>query len=148
MWTLNAPLFFLYDSNLHKYGLYSLSSISEQNLPLEPIIKHILSHSSEIIRYTGDNRWKRFLLPFWELYRTIVAMFIEAPTMTMFVIGLPASVLSIVCYCLFCLPNESAMDERQQFYRDMAEEVAQAEQMDIEPESDEQPKSLTDKKDD
>lgn len=40
------------------------------------------------------------------------------------------------------------MDERQQFYRDMAEEVAQAEQMDIEPESDEQPKSLTDKKDD
>ncbi len=34
-------------------------------------------------------------------------MFIEAPFLSMLIIGLPASILSIVCYCLCCLPNET-----------------------------------------
>ena len=138
VWTLEEPLFFLYDSNQHQYGLYSLS---HPNRPLEEILDHLLSHSSQIVHYTGDNRWKRFLRPFWELYRTIVAMFIEAPTITMFVIGLPASILSIVCYCLFCLPNESSMDERERYY-------GEVEEVNDESMPNELPKSTTDKKDD
>ncbi len=39
-------------------------------------------------------------------------MFIEAPLLSMLVIGLPSAILSIICYCLCCLPNETFMDER------------------------------------
>ncbi|CAF5118309.1 unnamed protein product [Rotaria magnacalcarata] len=39
-----------------------------------------------------------------------MAMFTEAPFFSMLIIGLPASVLSIVCYCLCCLPNETMND--------------------------------------
>lgn len=113
VWTLEDPLFFLYDSNDRKYGIYPLSTMIHQNIPIESVIDEITSKYSEIIQHTGNNWRKRLLRPFWELYRTLIAMFIEAPGLSMLIMGLPSAILSIICYCLCCLPNESMMDERE-----------------------------------
>jgi hypothetical protein len=75
------------------------------------ILDYITSNYSQIIQHTGNTWTKRLFRPFWEFYRTIIAMFIQAPLLSMLIIGLPSSVLSIVCYCLFCLPNETLMDD-------------------------------------
>jgi hypothetical protein len=107
VWTLAEPLFFLYDSTQRKYGIYPLSSIIDQNIEIESILDYIITNYSQIIQYTG-NTWRKHLFrPFWEFYRTFISMFIEAPFLSMLIIGLPASILSIVCYCLCCLPNET-----------------------------------------
>ncbi len=105
-------MIFLYDSNQRKYGVYPLSTKINENIPIESILDEIVSNYSEIIQHTGNNWKKRLLRPFWEFYRTIIAMFIEAPLLSMLVIGLPSAILSIICYCLCCLPNETFMDER------------------------------------
>ena len=83
-----------------------------RNIPIASILDEIISNYSEIIQHTGNTWKKRLLRPFWEFYRTIMAMFVEAPLLSMLIIGLPSSILSIVCYCLCCLPNETSMDER------------------------------------
>lgn len=136
VWTFDEPLLFLYDSAQHKYGIVSLINA---HAPLESILDHVLSNYSQIIQYKGDAWLKRLSRPFWEFYRTIVAMFIEAPLLSMLVIGLPASVLSIVCYCLCCLPNESAMD---------SDYLTESRQLEDEDDDDEEPKPSIEKKDD
>jgi len=55
-------------------------------------------------------------------------MFIEAPLLSMLVIGLPASVLSIVCYCICCLPNETSMDDREIPYEKIEDEDEEEEE--------------------
>jgi hypothetical protein len=112
VWTVEDPLIFLYDSNQRKYGVYPLSTKLNENIEIETILDEIVSNYSEIIQHTGNNWKKRLLRPFLEFYRTIIAMFIEAPLLSMLVIGLPSALLSIICYCLCCLPNETLMDER------------------------------------
>ena len=112
VWTLEEPLVFLYDSIQRKYGIYSLSSmINKNNIDLELILDYITLNYSEIIKHTGNTWSKRLIRPFWEFYRTIMGMFVESPGLSMLIMGLPAAVLSIVCYCLCCLPNESLLEE-------------------------------------
>jgi len=122
VWTLDEPILFLYDSIQHKYGIYPLSLADSNKPSFDQIFQYLLTHSSEIIQYTGDNWSKRLFRPFWEMYRTIVALFIESPKMTMLIIGLPASLLSIVCYCLCCLPVETSMDENKPLEESDSEE--------------------------
>ncbi|CAF4624021.1 unnamed protein product [Rotaria sp. Silwood1] len=110
VWTLEGPLLFLYDSIHRKYGIYPLPSMINQNIKIESILDYVISNYSQIIRETGNAWTKRLVRPFWEIYRTIMAMFIEAPAISMLVLGLPASAVSIVCYCLCCLPNETLMN--------------------------------------
>jgi hypothetical protein len=107
VWTLDEPLIFLYDSILHKYGIYPLSSMIDSNIQLEPILDYIIKNHTEIIQYSGDTWSKRLFRPFWELYRTIISMFIEAPFISMLIIGIPASVISLICYCLCCSSSEN-----------------------------------------
>jgi hypothetical protein len=108
VWTLDEPLIFLYDSILHKYGIYPLSSMIDSNIQLEPILDYIIKNHTEIIQYSGDTWSKRLFRPFWELYRTIISMFIEAPFISMLIIGIPASVISIICYCLCCSSSDNS----------------------------------------
>jgi len=115
VWTIEEPLFFLYDSLQRKYGIYPLMG---QNIEIESILNDIISNYSEIIHQTGNTWKKRLLRPFWDLYRTLIAMFIEAPLLSMLIIGLPSAILSIVCYCLCCLPNETLMDDTEISYDD------------------------------
>jgi anaerobic C4-dicarboxylate transporter len=49
-------------------------------------------------------------------------MFIEAPLLSMLIIGLPSAILSIVCYCLCCLSNEASIEDREILYERMEEE--------------------------
>ena len=113
VWTVEDPLIFLYDSNQRKYGIYPLSTKLNENIEIETILNEIVSNYSEIIQHTGNNWKKRLLRPFLEFYRTIIAMFAEAPLLSLLVIGLPSALLSIICYCLCCLPNETLLDERE-----------------------------------
>ena len=108
MWTLDEPLIFLYDSVLHKYGIYPLSSMIDSHIQLEPILDYIVQNHSEIIQYSGDTWPKRLFRPFWELYRTILSMFAEAPFISMLIIGIPATVISLICYCLCCMPSDNS----------------------------------------
>jgi hypothetical protein len=166
VWKLDEPLIFLYNITLHKYGIYPLSSLINHNIQLEPILDYILSNHSQLIQYAGDSWSKRLARPFWELYQTIVSMFIEAPAISMLIIGVPSSIISIVCYCLCCLPNESAMDGTQgenDDDDDYAERTVQTEPKLLENStkpsnahdiptrpiiSDDKQKTITDKKDD
>jgi len=127
-------LIFLYDSTQRKYGIYQLSSIIDRNIEIESILNEIISNYSQIIQHTGNTWTKRLIRPFLEFYRTFIAMFIEAPLLSMLIIGLPASILSIVCYCLCCLPNETLMDE--------------IEMPDEQTKEDDQEKTIIEKKDD
>ena len=131
VWTLQEPLFLLYDSNQRKYGVYPLASILNETSDIDQILDSIIRDHTKIIQHTSDSWRKRLFRPFWELSRLFSAMFIEAPLLSMFIIGLPSAVLSIVCYCLCCLPNESLYEEREE------EEIL-----------DEQDKSTVEKKDD
>lgn len=121
LWTVDEPLFFLYDTQKHSYGMTNI----DRN------IDDLLEHSSDIILHTGDSWSKRLIRPFWELYRTFISMFIEAPLATMLVTGLPAAMLSIICYCVCCLPNEATVSADHEEYE----------------ESDDTNKTATDKKD-
>ncbi|CAF0870409.1 unnamed protein product [Adineta ricciae] len=114
IWTVEEPLLFLYDSNERKYGIYPLASTLNENIDMKPILNYVTSNYSQIIQHAGNTWSKRLLRPFWELYRTVIGMFIEAPMISMLVMGLPASVLSIVCYCICCLPNETLMDDNME----------------------------------
>ena len=107
MWTLDEPLIFLYDSILHKYGIYSLASMLDTNIQLEPILDYIVKNHTHIIQYSGDAWSKRLFRPFWELYRTIVLMFTEAPFISAFIVGIPVSIVSVICYCLCCVSNDN-----------------------------------------
>ncbi|CAF1508340.1 unnamed protein product [Adineta steineri] len=111
VWTLDEPLIFLYDSVIHKYGIYPLSSMIDSNIQLEPILDYIIKNSTEIIQYSGDTWPKRIFRPFWELYRTIISMFIEAPFISMLIIGIPASVISLICYCLCCSSSDNSSNK-------------------------------------
>lgn len=111
VWTLDEPLIFLYDSVLHKYGIYPLSSMIDSNIQLEPILDYIIKNQTDIIQYSGDTWSKRLHRPFWELYRTIISMFIEAPFISLLIIGIPASVISIICYCLCCSSSDSTTNK-------------------------------------
>lgn len=102
VWTLDEPLIFLYDSVIHKYGIYPLSPMIETNFQLEPILDYIVKNYTEIIQHSGDTWPKRIFRPFWELYRTIIAMFTEAPFISLLIIGIPTGVISLICYCLCC----------------------------------------------
>ncbi|CAF1054746.1 unnamed protein product [Rotaria sp. Silwood1] len=108
VWTLDEPLIFLYDSILHKYGIYPLSSMIDSNIQLEPILDYIIKNHTDIIQYSGDAWSKRIFRPFWELYRTVILMFIEAPFVSLLIIGIPASIISIICYCLCCSSNDNS----------------------------------------
>jgi hypothetical protein len=108
VWTLDEPLIFLYDSVLHKYGIYPLSSMIDSNIQLEPILDYIIKNHTEIIQYSGDTWPKRIFRPFWELYRTIISMFIEAPFISLLIIGIPTFVISIICYCLCCSSSDNS----------------------------------------
>jgi hypothetical protein len=79
----------------------------DSNIQLEPILDYIIKNHTEIIQYSGDTWSKRLFRPFWELYRTIISMFIEAPFISMLIIGIPTSVISLICYCLCCASSES-----------------------------------------
>jgi len=111
VWTLDEPLIFLYDSVSHKYGIYPLSSMIDSNIQLEPILDYIIKNRTDIIQYSGDTWSKRLFRPFWELYRTIISMFIEAPFISMLIIGIPASVISIICYCLCCSSSDNSSNK-------------------------------------
>lgn len=111
VWTLDEPLIFLYDSILHKYGIYPLSSMIDSNIQLEPILDYIIKNHTDIIQYSGDAWSKRLFRPFWELYRTIILMFIEAPFISLLIIGIPASIISLICYCLCCSSNDSSSNK-------------------------------------
>jgi thioredoxin domain-containing protein 10 len=128
VWTLEPPLLLLYDHTQRKYGIYQLSSIIDENIQIESILNYIISNYSQIIKYTGNTWRKRLFRPFWEFYRTLIAMFIEAPFLSMLIIGLPASVLSIVCYCICCLPNETAMDDREIPYEKIEDDEEEEEE--------------------
>lgn len=108
MWTLDEPLIFLYDSIAHKYGIYPLAPMIDSNIQLEPILDHIIKNHTEIIQYSGDAWSKRILRPFWEIYRTVIAMFVEAPFISLLIIGIPASVISLICYCLCCASGDNS----------------------------------------
>ncbi|CAF1055458.1 unnamed protein product [Rotaria magnacalcarata] len=108
VWTLDEPLMFLYDSVLHKYGIYPLSSMIDSNIQLEPILDYIIKNHTDIIRYSGDTWSKRLFRPFWELYRTIILMFIEAPFISLLIIGIPVSIISLICYCLCCSSSDNS----------------------------------------
>ena len=123
VWTLDEPLIFLYDSILHQYGMYPLSSMIESNIQLEPILDYLIDNHTEIIRYSGDTWSKRIFRPFWELYRTIISMFTEAPFISLLVIGIPASVISIICYCLCCAPNDPSASKNAKKKRKNGEVV-------------------------
>jgi len=122
----------------------------EQNTEIEPILNYVTSNYSQIIRHKGNSLAKRLLRPFWELYRTITAMFIEAPFMSMLIIGLPASVLSIVCYCLCCLPNETLMHDADILFdkRTIGENNDEDDPCDIPTGSDHEEKATIEKKED
>ena len=111
VWTLDEPLIFLYDSISHKYGIYPLASMIEQPIQIEPILDYIVKNSSEIIQYSGDTWPKRVFRPFWELYRTIIAMFTEAPFISLLIIGIPTVVISLICYCLCCAPSDNSSSQ-------------------------------------
>ena len=123
---------------------------------MEPVLDYVVSNYSQIIQHAGSTWSKRLLRPFWELSRTVMAMFVEAPLLSMFVIGLPASVLSIVCYCICCLPNETMMnDEVEMVYRQAKEDENLEDDDDDDNEDDEftvlrqtddQPKAMSEKK--
>ncbi|CAF1143487.1 unnamed protein product [Adineta ricciae] len=102
VWTLDEPLIFLYDSSVHKYGIYPLSSMMDSNIQLEPILDYLIKNHSEIVQYSGDTWSKRLFRPFWEIYRTVISMFIEAPFISLLIIGIPTAVISLICYCLCC----------------------------------------------
>lgn len=125
-------MFLLYDSNQRKYGVYPLASILNETINIDQILDSIIRDHAKIIQHTSNSWRKRLFRPFWELSRLFSAMFIEAPLLSMFIIGLPSAVLSIVCYCLCCLPNETLYDERE-------EEILEEEEED---------KSTVEKKDD
>lgn len=112
VWTLDEPLLFLYDSTVHKYGIYPLSSMIDSNIQLEPILDYLIKNQTDIIQYSGDVWHKRLLRPFWELYRTIVSMFIEAPFISLLIIGIPTSVISIICYCLCCSSSDNSSSNK------------------------------------
>jgi hypothetical protein len=80
----------------------------DSNIQLEPILDYIIKNHTEILQYTGDTWSKRLFRPFWELYRTIISMFVEAPFISMLIIGIPASVISLICYCLCCSSSDSS----------------------------------------
>jgi hypothetical protein len=134
VWTLDEPLIFLYDSVQHKYGIYPLSSMIDSNIQLEPILDYIIKNHTEILQYSGDTWSKRLFRPFWELYRTIISMFIEAPFISLLIIGIPTSVISIICYCLCCSSSDNSstkskkkrktgqMNEREDDEQSMGEE--------------------------
>lgn len=111
VWTLDEPLIFLYDSVIHKYGIYPLSPMIDSHIQLEPILDYLIQNHTEIIQYSGDTWSKRLFRPFWELYRTILSMFIEAPFISLLIIGIPASVISIICYCLCCSSGDSSANK-------------------------------------
>jgi hypothetical protein len=111
VWTLDEPLIFLYDSVAHKYGIYPLAPMIDSNIQLEPILDYIIKNYTEIIQYSGDAWSKRILRPFWEIYRTIIAMFIEAPFISLLIIGIPTSVISLICYCLCCSSGDNGSDK-------------------------------------
>lgn len=111
VWTLDEPLIFLYDSVSHKYGIYPLSSMIDSNIQLEPILDYIIKNHTEIIQYSGDTWSKRLFRPFWELYRTIISMFIEAPFISLLIIGIPTTVISIICYCLCCSSSDNSSNK-------------------------------------
>jgi hypothetical protein len=79
----------------------------DSNIQFEPILDYIIKNHTEIIQYSGDTWSKRIFRPFWELYRTIISMFIEAPFISLLIIGIPASVISLICYCLCCSSSET-----------------------------------------
>lgn len=118
VWTLQEPLFLLYDSNQRKYGVIPLTSIDN----IDGILDTIIRDYSKIIKHTSNSWQKRLFRPFWELSRIFSAMFIEAPLLSMLIIGLPSAVLSIVCYCLCCLPNESLYNEQEEILEDKLDE--------------------------
>ena len=88
----------------------------DKHVQLEPILDYIIFNYSQLIRYTSNTWTKHLIRPFWELYQAIMLMFKEAPFISMLTIGLPASVLSIVCYCLCCLSNETLMTDTDILY--------------------------------
>jgi len=83
----------------------------DSNIQLEPILDYIIKNRTDIIQYSGDTWSKRLFRPFWELYRTIISMFIEAPFISMLIIGIPASVISIICYCLCCSSSDNSSNK-------------------------------------
>lgn len=74
-------------------------------------------------------------------------MFIESPLLSMLIIGLPSAVLSIVCYFICCLPNESLMDEREMPDERIIEDDNEQNPIEEEEEDNEQ-KTTVEKKDD
>ena len=80
----------------------------DSNIQLEPILDYIIKNHTDIIQYSGDTWSKRLFRPFWELYRTIIAMFVEAPFISLLIIGIPALVISLICYCLCCAPSDNS----------------------------------------
>ncbi|UJR31041.1 hypothetical protein I4U23_018551 [Adineta vaga] len=112
VWTLDEPLIFLYDSVVHKYGIYPLSAMMDSNIQLEPILDYIINNHTDIIQHSGDTWSKRLFRPFWEIYRTVISMFIEAPFISLLIIGIPTSVISLICYCLCCTSsNDNASNK-------------------------------------
>jgi hypothetical protein len=83
----------------------------DSNIQFEPILDYIIKNHTDIIQYSGDTWSKRLFRPFWELYRTIISMFIEAPFISMLIIGIPATVISIICYCLCCSSSDNSSNK-------------------------------------
>ncbi|CAF3313052.1 unnamed protein product [Rotaria socialis] len=155
VWAVEGPLLFLYDSVQRKYGMHPLSSTDGKTIDVESILDYVLLNHTQIISQTGNTLAKRLFRPFWELSRTLMAMFTESPFLSMLIIGLPASVLSIVCYCLCCLPNET-MNDPDYSYEIITDDqnIGQNEEEDDDDASsppvtpDDNQKAVTDKKDD
>ena len=85
----------------------------DSNIQLEPILDYIIKNHTDIIQYSGDTWSKRLFRPFWELYRTIISMFIEAPFISLLIIGIPASVISLICYCLCCSSSDNSTEKNK-----------------------------------
>ena len=109
---------------------------------LKTMLESVLEHPDDFIQHTGDTWSKRVIRPFWELFRTLQSMFVEAPLVSMLIIGLPASMLSIICYCICCLPNENYVEEAR-----LETTIPEFSDNDDSTDSEVPEKSSTDKKD-
>lgn len=85
----------------------------DKSIQLDPILDYIIQNVSDVLQYSGDAWSKRIFRPFWELYRTIIAMFTEAPFISLLIIGIPGSVICLICYCLCCAPSEPPATQRK-----------------------------------
>lgn len=123
IWTLTAPLLFVFNTTAYTYSMFEL--IHESNLSLIDLNIHSILDDirlNQIEFYGGETYLRRFQRPLWELYRAIIEMFIEAPFLSLLIFGFPFMVISIVFYFLCCV-DTSDQDEEMMENSDSEDEL-------------------------